>query len=413
MIFVGLLVGLLLGAVIAWWWTRRAVVTVSPASEVVRVTAGNDRVVQAVESVAIGIVIYDESGAEVFQNPSALRFGGSRHQRPLVEAALADTAAWAQADGRAERNLELFGPPRQVLLFKGETVTADGAPAGMVVTIEDVTEQRRAMEMRRDFVANVSHELKTPVGALGLLAEAVTDADDPEVISRLAARLHSEALRLGSTIDDLLALSEIESGNLANREPVDPAALVTAALQRCGAAAELRDVTIYVGTSEDAAPLDDPDADIGALLDTAGYQILGDRRQLAAAVGNLVDNAVKYSGPHSGVRLQIRLLEDRPEPAMVIEVSDKGVGIPAADRERIFERFYRVDPARSRDTGGTGLGLSIVRHVAANHGGEVELESVEGVGSTFRLVVPAIPHDASVPAAPVRVSEQTRTPNTQ
>ncbi len=344
-----------------------------------RADESDERVMLAVETLPLGLVLYDRTGAEVFHNSSALTLGGSRHQRPLVDAALEEVSAWAAVKGKAERSLDLFGPPRQVLDFRGSEVIADDVAIGVVVIIEDVTEQRKSVEVRRDFVANVSHELKTPVGAMGILAEALIDTEDPAVIERLGGRLHAEAIRLGNTIDDLLALSEIESGSLDNEELVDPSEVIGAALDRCTPAAELRSIAVNVRD------------------DSNGGRILGERRQLVAAVGNLADNAVKYSDPGSEVLLTIdRVLGEDGAELVVIEVCDNGIGIPASDRERIFERFYRVDQARSRTTGGTGLGLSIVRHVAINHRGTVSLESVEGEGSTFRLELPL----ASEPSSP-------------
>ncbi|MEZ5225559.1 MAG: histidine kinase dimerization/phospho-acceptor domain-containing protein [Acidimicrobiales bacterium] len=195
----------------------------------------DERVMQAIETLPLGIVLYDGAGQRVFHNSSAMVLGGNRHQRPLVDAALEDVSSWAGVHGQAERSLDLFGPPRQVLEFRGSQVMVDGASIGVVVIIEDVTEQRRSVEVRRDFVANVSHELKTPVGAMGILAEALVDTDDPAVVDRLAGRLHAEAIRLGNTIDDLLALSEIESGSLSDEQLVDPSTVVAAALARyCG-----------------------------------------------------------------------------------------------------------------------------------------------------------------------------------
>ncbi len=351
---------------------RRGVRLGSPHSTAgAPVSESDERVMQAVETLPLGLVLYDRSGNAVFRNSSALELGGNRHQRPLVDAALEEVSSWAALKGNAERSLDLFGPPRQVLEFRGSQVVVDTNSIGVVVIIEDVTEQRRTIEVRRDFVANVSHELKTPVGAMGILAEALVDTEDPAVVDRLAGRLHAEAIRLGNTIDDLLALSEIESGSLSDEQLVDPSAVMAAAVARCTAAAELRSIRVSIRDDSD------------------GARVLGDRRQLLAAVGNLADNAVKYSDPNSEVSLSVaRRTADSGEEQVVIEVTDAGIGIPASDRERIFERFYRVDQARSRSTGGTGLGLSIVRHVAINHRGTVELESVEGEGSTFRLLLP-------------------------
>jgi two-component system sensor histidine kinase SenX3 len=243
--------------------------------------------------------------------------------------------------------------------------------------VEDVTERRRLESVRRDFVANISHELKTPVGALGLLAETLVTEDDPAVARRLAERMLTEAFRVGRTIDDLLELSRIEADEVASREDVAVRTIVGEAVDRVRGAADQRDIDIQV----------DP------MPDRLG--VVGDRRQLVSAIYNLLENAVKYSDPGTSVRVRTST-----DGRMVgLSVEDHGIGIPRRDIERVFERFYRVDRARSRDTGGTGLGLAIVRHVANNHHGEVSVESDEGHGSTFTLRLP-------LGAGPVAITEQ-------
>jgi two-component system sensor histidine kinase SenX3 len=244
---------------------------------------------------------------------------------------------------------------------------------GTVVIIEDVSERKRLDEVRRDFVANVSHELKTPMGALGILAETLLGETEPEVAERLARRIHHEAFRISRVIDDLIDLSRIESEQTLHLEPVDMDPVINEAVERVRAAAEQRGVEVQVATAE-------PD-----------LVVLGDRRQLTSAVFNLLDNAVKFSYEGSVVRVAPRT-EGRE---LAIQITDSGVGIPARDIERIFERFYRVDPGRSRETGGTGLGLAIVRHVAANHHGSVQVDSREGEGSTFTLRLPLQPEERS------------------
>jgi two-component system sensor histidine kinase SenX3 len=220
--------------------------------------------------------------------------------------------------------------------------------------------------MRTDFVTNVSHELKTPVGAIAVLAEALIEEHDPQVVRRLADHLVDESHRAVRTIDDLLKLSEIEVAPPADT-PVDLSSVLRAAVGRGRAADGGRGVTIEIVGGDE--PL----------------HVRGDERQLVSAVGNLVENAVKYSGPGDTVQISSAVVG----PSVEITVVDQGVGIPSRDLNRVFERFYRVDKARSRDTGGTGLGLSIVRHVATNHGGEVVVTSVEGQGSTFVFRLPA------------------------
>jgi two-component system sensor histidine kinase SenX3 len=245
---------------------------------------------------------------------------------------------------------------------------------GALGIIEDVSERRRLEAVRRDFVANISHELKTPVGALGLLAETLLAEDDADVSRRLAERMLTEAFRVGRTIDDLLALSRIEAEEAPLREPVPVHLVVAEAVERMRPAAEQQGIDVRVAEPRRT------------------LTIMGDRRQLVSALYNLLDNAVKYSDAGSSVDVRVSVSTDGGRVA--IEVEDHGIGIPTRDHERIFERFYRVDRGRSRDTGGTGLGLAIVRHVAGNHGGEVRIASREGEGSTFTLVLPAGPSAA-------------------
>jgi two-component system sensor histidine kinase SenX3 len=270
--------------------------------------------------------------------------------------------------------LELYGPPRRTLLIRALPLREDGRLLGAVAVIEDVSERRRLEAVRRDFVANVSHELKSPVGALGILAEAMQLEDEPGVSRRLAERMQTEAFRVARIIDDLLDLSRIESEEAPQREPLAVHTVVAQAVERMRPVAELRGITIDV--SEGPRRL----------------TVVGDRRQLVSAVHNLLDNAVKYSDDDSVVEVRVRSVADAPETTWAeVSVEDHGIGIPTRDLERIFERFYRVDRARARDTGGTGLGLAIVRHVATNHRGEVSVVSHEGQGSVFTLRLPAGP----------------------
>jgi two-component system sensor histidine kinase SenX3 len=234
-----------------------------------------------------------------------------------------------------------------------------------MATIDDLSERARLDQVRTDFVSNISHELKTPVGALALLAETLADSDDSEVNRRLANRMVDEAHRAAGTIDDLLELSRIELGGRGEQVEVHVASVLQEAVARHRLTAEGAGVALRCA-------------------DTNGLVVRGDRLQLVSAVSNLVDNAVKYSNPGGSVQLAAEEHDDVVE----ITVVDQGVGIPARDIDRVFERFYRVDRARSRETGGTGLGLAIVRHVATNHGGDVTVRSREGEGSTFILRIP-------------------------
>jgi two-component system sensor histidine kinase SenX3 len=342
-----------------------------------RVTA--DRLVGALDVIPQGIVLADAEGKVVFRNRTAAGYLAARHGDALVGSLITELIASAVAGETATRTIELFGPPRRSLQLRSVPLDADGDAAegqhGAFLVVEDISERQRLEAVRRDFVANISHELKTPVGALGLLAETLSGEDDPEVSRRLALRMQTEAFRVASTIEDLLQLSQIEATELPTREVVTVEAVIGEAVDRTRPAAELRDVKTVV----DELP--------------RRLSVVGDRRQLVSAVANLCDNAAKYSDAGS----EVRVAATTDGTWVEIAVTDQGIGIPARDLERVFERFYRVDRARSRDTGGTGLGLAIVRHVAQNHEGEVRVASREGEGSTFTLRLPAAPGLVPVP----------------
>jgi two-component system sensor histidine kinase SenX3 len=291
---------------------------------------------------------------------------GGRHGDALAAQAVVDLLADAWKQGSAHKTLDLYGPPRRTLAVSTQLIDDGRRTLGVIAAIDDVSERRRLEEIRRDFVANVSHELKTPMGAIGLLAETLAAEKDPTVAQRLASRIHTEAFRISRIIDDLLDLSRIEAEEAPPREPVLVNLIMAEAVERMRAAADQRDVKIEL--EEPAPPV----------------TVLGDRRQLVSALYNLLENAVKFSYDGTSVRFAGRVADGQVR----LDVEDQGVGIPARDLDRIFERFYRVDQGRSRNSGGTGLGLSIVRHVAANHQGHVEVDSREGEGSTFRLILP-------------------------
>jgi two-component system, OmpR family, sensor histidine kinase SenX3 len=320
----------------------------------------------AVAAFEDGVVVVDAKGNEVMRNAAGERFHGARHADALVEDALRTLLAPALRGERAQRELQLFGPPREVLLVRTAPLWRRNRVIGAVAFVRDVSELRRVESVRRDFVANVSHELKTPIGALSLLAETMAVGDDSPVNSQLADRVQREANRLGRIVDDLLDLSLIEAQERPIREPVPVHVVLHEAAER------VRGVADAVGIPLSVAPV------------ATDLVVAGDRSQLVSAVANLLDNAVKYSEPGEPVEVDATV----GDGSICISVRDHGIGIPSRDLERIFERFYRVDRARSRATGGTGLGLSIVRHVAQAHGGDVTVESTEGEGSTFRLRVP-------------------------
>ena len=329
----------------------------------------------ALDAVPLGVVVADQKGQVLFRNQAAVSLIGSGYAEALAAKAVADLLDAALAGEERREALDLHGPPRRSLTFSGFPLRDEGAMAAAVV-IEDVSERKALEAVRRDFVANVSHELKTPVGALGLLADALAEEDDISVVQRLAARMQAESFRVAQVIEDLLDLSRLEAEEAPRHEPVAVGAVISHAVDRALPAARLRGVSVV------------------AVEVPPGWRVLGDHRQLVSALHNLLENAVKYSDPGSTVEVEARAQAGFLE----LSVRDHGIGIPSRDLDRIFERFYRVDRGRGRDTGGTGLGLSIVRHVAGNHGGDVLVESREGEGSLFTLRLPLGPAPLGLPA---------------
>jgi two-component system sensor histidine kinase SenX3 len=329
--------------------------------------ASMSRAAGAIQAIPQGVVICDGSGREVFRNRAAVAYVRGRHGEAVVEQAVQEQLHAVAGGEPQRRTLEVYGPPRRVLVLSAFPLGDGERNDGAVVVVEDVSERHRLEAIRRDFVANISHELKTPVGAIGLLADTIAAEQDPAVVRRLAERMTGEALRVGRIIDDLLDLSRIEAEESQTREPVLVHELVAEAIQRVMPVAQGRGIRL------DSHEVHREQA------------VKGDQRQLVSAVANLLDNACKYSDGGSTVEVRSRADGDVVE----VEVRDHGIGIPARDLERVFERFYRVDRARSRETGGTGLGLAIVRHVAGNHDGDVRVASREGEGSVFTLRLPA------------------------
>ena len=248
-------------------------------------------------------------------------------------------------------------------------VSLVGEEGLIAILVFDDSEFHRLDSIRRDFVANISHELKTPIGALSILAEAVLEAsDDPTAIKKFASRMQIEATRLSELVQEVINLSRLQDDDpLKNAEILDVANIAREAIDESRLAADKQQIEIVFADEEVC-------------------YVLGDKSQLRMAMSNLIKNAINYSPKSTRVGIGINCEEDLVE----FTVTDQGVGIPEKDLERIFERFYRVDPARSRETGGTGLGLSIVKHVASNHGGDISVWSLEGQGSTFTLRLPRV-----------------------
>jgi len=314
-------------------------------------------------------VVLDSDGRVVKASPAAHAYGLIRDDR-LVSPHLVEMVEATRRDGEIrQEDLDLVRDQRGEVPMHIQARVASLGAEQVLLLVQDRTEVHRLETVRRDFVANVSHELKTPVGALSLLAEAMMDAsEDPVAVKRFAGRMQIESARLTELVRELLELSRLQADDpLTSAEPVEVDHVVRAALDRAGAVAASRHITLEQSGDRDVV-------------------VLGSDRQLVMALGNLVDNAVAYS--LDGARVVVGV--GRVERAVTITVVDQGIGIPESEQRRIFERFYRVDPARARATGGTGLGLAIVKHIAAVHGGEIGVWSVEGAGSTFTLRLPAL-----------------------
>lgn len=329
------------------------------------------------DSLPLGVVVVDVHGREQFRNAAARDSSVARHEVVLIDAVIERLARSAVGGVSATEQMELVGPPVRVLVVSAIPSTSTGA----VITVEDITERWRLDQVRTDFVANVSHELKTPVGAISVLAEILEGEIEDETAKNLVRRMVMESHRMASTIDDLLELSRIQLGGEMTFSPVNVNEVVEEAIERSRPLAIKNAVSLHLEPS------------------ASQCVISGDRFQILSAVGNLVDNAIKYSEENGEVTISVR-----DDGAVVaIDVIDRGIGIPVASLDRIFERFYRVDRARSRDTGGTGLGLAIVRHVVTNHGGEVNVRSREGEGSTFSL---SLPRQQAVTAGTIDINDE-------
>jgi two-component system sensor histidine kinase SenX3 len=370
MLIVGIAIGLIVGVLLSrLFFLRRGANTAN--SETVDVPVEPLPLVAEVHvaelnsvlnAIPLGVVVTDEQGSIVLDNHIAAGVGVLRHIDVLVDEAVERMIKKSRATASVVREtLELFGPPPRTLVI--EAMPLEGSKS--IAIIEDISERTRIDAVRTDFVANISHELKTPVGALSILADTIRDEDDLKVIHRLSSKMVKESNRMAKTIDDLLELSRIELDASAIPEPVSIFSVVAESIDRMAYFAAQAGIGIVSELPEDDCV------------------VKGDRLQLVSAVSNLIDNAVKYSEKGDKVTVRVSPLE----ATIDISVSDEGIGIPQSDIDRIFERFYRVDRARSRGTGGTGLGLSIVRHVMNNHGGSVNVTSQEGEGSTFVLTL--------------------------
>jgi two-component system, OmpR family, sensor histidine kinase SenX3 len=322
--------------------------------------------VEVLEALQTAAVVVDDSNVMVQATTAAEDFGLQR-DRALIELellSLIDLARSTKSSQRVEGAINVGGRAAKVW------VLATAAPLGsgyVILTLEDRTEARRLDETRRDFVANISHELKTPIGAIGLLAETLQGAtDDPEAVLKFASSLQREASRLGHIVQEIIELSRLQAATeVKNSIECRLADLISDSLERVRILADSKNMRLV-------ADLDD------SIFIEVSYE------QIATAITNLFENAINYSDPGGQVGISLKRVDNFAE----IVVTDSGVGIALEDQARIFERFYRVDPSRSRETGGTGLGLAIVKHIALNHGGEISVFSKPGLGSTFTLTLP-------------------------
>lgn len=356
-------VGIVLGVFASRRLLRQRTTSMRSTESDVEVRLSNEKSIgEILDSLPMGIVVVSSDGTDLVRNVAARSVTGARHADVLIDVAVERLLGSALRGIEGREDVPLAGPPSRTI----EIHAIPLANAGAVAMIEDVTERRRLDQVRTDFVANVSHELKTPVGAISVLAETLEGETTDELVLRLSHRMVLEAQRMSRTIDDLLELSRIEMGGEMLTAIVDMNDVVREAIERIAPIATRRDIAIDFVAESDSV------------------KVKGDYFQLISAVSNLIENAVKYSDDAKQVDVRTSIVDDRA----VLEVVDHGVGIPAESLDRIFERFYRVDRARSRGTGGTGLGLSIVRHVATNHGGEVSVRSREGEGSTFTFALP-------------------------
>jgi two-component system sensor histidine kinase SenX3 len=349
---------------------RRSVEIVSTA-----VPDGVDQVIEALESAG---VVLDPSNNVVKSSPGAHAFGlvwnGALVHPELV--ALVDRVR--RTGDSITQELELArGPFGEANIYLFVRVARLGARY-ILLLAEDHTESYRLDEVRRDFVANISHELKTPIGAVGLLAEALQAAsDEPEQVKRFAKRLTKESERLAHITQEIIELSRLQAADaLSKPDVVEIDQVVSIAIDQNRVAAESNRVSLVAGGDK-------------------GAEVYGDEALLAVALHNLVANAIQYSPKGSRVGVGV----SNADGVVEIAVTDQGIGIPEEDRDRVFERFYRIDPARSRHTGGSGLGLSIVKHVVQNHGGDIRVWSQPGRGSTFTIRLPAASNTAASTSA--------------
>jgi two-component system sensor histidine kinase SenX3 len=373
---VSFLVGAAVSAFAAALFVRRSARTASTPATAAAPAPRAGLASRALGALDVGVVVLDRDETAIFANPVARGMRvveADRLTLPVLSELVRSVTDSGQPDS-VTLNLSTAGrgPEHVSYLVRAMPLRDGGRVGSVVLRFSDITEARRLELVRRDFVANVSHELKTPVSALTLLAEAVQEAaDDPEAVQRFAGRMQREGSRLGRLVQELIELSRLQGAEaLPGQDLVSVDQIVGEAVDRSRLLAEQTGITVAQRTEP-------------------GLQVRGNETQLSTALGNLVDNAIAYSPDDTRVSVTSRLATDSDGAEWVdIAVADQGIGIAEPELDRVFERFYRVDQARSRATGGTGLGLAIVKHIATNHGGSVSVWSVAGSGSTFTMRLP-------------------------
>lgn len=340
----------------------------------IKADAFRQQLITALDSLNYGIAIYGQDDQLIHTNPYASSFLSGVHSGALIADAIDELFQTRDGQEVIDQELDVFdnSHPSSVTHSRKKTfyiilreLSIEGNQIGSVVTIEDISEQERLESVRRDFISNISHELKTPIGAIALLTETLLGEPDTDLVQKFAPNILQETERLSETIDDLLSLSRIEHGSTDSFNQIDLLKCIEQAIDRVNTFAKQNEVTVL--TSFPPAPV----------------HLFGDELQLTSAFYNILENSVKYKRINQGnVHLTVQQLDDFIE----VEISDNGIGIPTKDLDRIFERFYCVD--RSHSGSGVGLGLAIVRHVIVNHEGVIRIESTEGVGTTFFIQFP-------------------------
>ena len=322
-----------------------------------------ERFMDALDLLPIGIVIVDLKQDRRVRNNAAAAMTGVRYVDILVDQAVDAMIDEIKVAKSGKRILEAVAGTTRYFKISGQSMDDQRG----IVTVEDITEKSRIDTVQTDFVANLSHELKTPIGAVAALADSLNGETQTEVVWRLAERIVTESHRMSRIVDDLLDLSRVEFGGTEEWTDIDLATVLVEVVSTNQHAAKRQGLGL-------------------SLTGSAELLVRGDRSQLVSVFSNLVDNAIKYSEIGGVVNVSSAVKDDE----IVLSVTDHGIGIAERDQKRIFERFYRVDKARSRATGGTGLGLSIVRHIVLEHGGAIDVRSEEGVGSTFTVRLPRV-----------------------